>query len=40
MKQIRLGLEKGLDVSLYANPEIDDYKMEDKRLELERQIKQ
>ena len=39
MKQIRLGLEKGLDVPLYAKPEIDDYKMEDKRLELERQIK-
>lgn len=29
--EIRLGLEKGLDVSVYANPEFDCYQMPEIR---------
>ena len=36
MMEIRLGLEKGLDVSLYAKPEFDQYQMEEIRLCLEK----
>lgn len=38
MYQIRLGLEKGLDVSKYANPKFDSYQMEQIRLGLEKSL--
>ena len=34
MDQIRKGLEKGLDVSIYAKPEFDDFQMEEIRIGL------
>lgn len=34
MEEIRLGLETGLDVLVYAKPEFDAYQMSDTRLEL------
>ena len=38
IKQIRLGLKVGLDVSIYAKPEFDNYQMEQIRLGLLRNI--
>ena len=38
MREIRLGLEKGLDVSIYAKPEYDWMQMEEIRLGLEKDI--
>ena len=35
MYQIRMGLEKGLDVTKYADPEFDCYQMSEIRLNLE-----
>ena len=35
MKEIRLGLEKRLDASLYANPKFNQYQMKEIRLGLE-----
>lgn len=35
MEQIRLGLENGLDVSVYAKPEFEDYQMREIRRGLE-----
>ena len=34
MKEIREGLEDGLDVSIYADPKFDDYQMTELRLGL------
>ncbi len=34
-KQIRLGLEKGLDISVYAKPEFNKWQMREIRLGLE-----
>ena len=31
MEQIRLGLQKNLDVSIYAKPEFDEYQMREIR---------
>ena len=39
MRQIRLGLQKGIDVSIYLNPSIKWGEMERIRLKLERKIK-
>ena len=38
MKQIRLGLEKNLDVSWYAKPEFDEYQMKQIRFGLEHKL--
>ena len=35
MREIREGLDANLDVSIYANPELDSEEMEEIRLELE-----
>ena len=36
LKEIRLGLEKGLDVSIYAKPEFNNLQMKEIRLCLEK----
>jgi hypothetical protein len=38
MKEIRLGLENNLDVSVYANPEFDKDQMKEIRLGLENKL--
>ena len=38
MHEIRLGLEKGLDVSIYAKPEFDHIQMQEIRLGLEKEL--
>ena len=38
IKQIKLGLEKDLDVSIYAKPEFDNRQMQEIRLGLEHKV--
>ena len=38
MRQIRLGLKSGVDISKYATPEYSSEKMQKKRLRLENKI--